>query len=190
MKSIKILTLLLGIAFAGAVFSQNADSLKTVKIKVIKEVDGVTTVIDTVFQTNNAYSDDIDLSKLVDDNNVKTTRNKDIIYVEDEIDRIIQEIELNMPTINSFKNDEGEKVYILKNKKNEEVELFRTSKNRIVFENVVINLPIIETMETDSGKTLIIRHKKTKEDDQTNEPDNREPAPKEEMKTLIKPKTK
>jgi len=193
MKKYNILfvVLIFGLLNINQIFGQTNDSLKTVKIKIIKEVDGVTTVMDTTYQTTETKADeDIDMSQIVNQNPTNSQKD-DVVYVGDEINRIVKEI--SFPTIDCIVNDNGTKVYVLRNPGDPDLELFSTAKNKLMFDNTEINFPTFTTEKTEEGTSLVIRQKKTivkkTDDNQTQtdaNSDNTEDE--EEMRVLIKSK--
>lgn len=152
-------------------YSQN-DSVKTVKIKIIKEVDGVTTITDTTYEVS---ADEAEPEIVISNNSAGKTgsanssANKTVSTTNSynqttdivtELGNAFNAIAASLPVIDSYVDENGMEVYMLRNLGTTEIELMKKCNNSIYIDNEEIVIPSIKFTEGEYGTDVLIVKKK------------------------------
>lgn len=151
-------------------FSQNQDSTKTVKIKIIKEVDGVTTITDTtyevgkneeepqvLFSSGKKQGEEVNNQNYFDDSKSNNYQNSDEVkYLSDELNNVVNSISASLPVFTSYVDDNGMKVFLLTNAGGKDIELMRKCNNSIYFDDEEIIIPTIKLAENENSTDILI----------------------------------
>jgi hypothetical protein len=170
---IKIVVFVLIFMLAGtnSVISQTSDSTKTVKIKIIKEVDGVQTIIDTTYEVSadeeepqvifssgktQANNNDETENYYDDYKTYNTSKPDDVKYITDELGDLFTSISASIPVFSSYVDDNGMKVFTLSNVGSKEIELMKKCNNSIYIDDQEIVIPTIKFAEGENSTDILI----------------------------------
>jgi hypothetical protein len=159
------------LAGTNSVISQTSDSTKTVKIKIIKEVDGVQTIIDTTYEVSadeeepqvifssgktQANNNDETENYYDDYKTYNTSKPDDVKYITDELGDLFTSISASIPVFSSYVDDNGMKVFTLSNVGSKEIELMKKCNNSIYIDDQEIVIPTIKFAEGENSTDILI----------------------------------
>jgi len=173
MKTLAIISiLLLFLIFQVNMAKSQTDSTKTVKIKIIKEVDGVTTILDTTYQVNAdetepeiTFSSGKSQSSTSDNSSNKnyTNQNNSAYTATDlsaELEQVFNSIAESLPVVETYFDESGTKVYMLRNCGERDIELMKKCNNSIFIDNEEFIVPTIKFESNENGSGVLIIKKR------------------------------